>query len=286
MRCLEKATLFKINIINKLFFLVTISFSLCFDIAPDSYHEIDFGRNYPTALYDKYTDDGFSVRYSFSRAFKRNNTLREGLFKWQVGVQYIHFRSDHWIDEITLDNTENGPNVDITNYEQGFVFNGGFRLTASNGLSKKGNFRPYIGGLIGMSVFSEKTSYDFGDGCSTLGWFMDILLDADWCDNNNNSTDVEDRSSSPTFTLDLGFNVFFDQVQDVGLDFGVRYNMLTHLKRPDQELLYYSDGDENFIQQISNNIEADYYTLYIGIVWRVGSANFKNKNKKKGGRLI
>ena len=61
--------------------------------------------------------------------------------------------------------------------------------------------------------------------------------------------------------------------------------MLTHLKRPDQELLYYNDGSENFIQQISNHIEADYYTLYIGIVWTVKGHKRSKKNKNKG-RLI
>ena len=285
MLCLGRVILFKDIKLIILSIILSFSFVYCLDVSPHSYHEIDFGRNYPTALYDKYADDGFSIRYSFSRAFERKNTLREGLFKWQVGVQYISFRSDYWTDEVQGTSGNALMNVEINNYEQGFVFNGGFRLTASNGLSKNGNFRPYVGGLLGIATFSEKTSYDFGDGCSNFGWFMDILLDADFCSNNNNSTDLEHRSTSPAFTLDLGVNIFFDEVQDVGLDFGVRYNMLTHLKRPDQELLYYTDGNENFIQQISNHIEADYYTLYIGVVWTVKGHKKSKKNKSKG-RLI
>ena len=261
--------------------VIFCGFGYSLSVDPSSYGEIDLGRNYPTGLYDKYADAGFSARYSFSRAFKRKNTLREGLFKWQVGIQYIHFRSDYWTDEVQGTSGNALYNIEIKNYEQGFVFNGGFRLTASNGLTKNGNFRPYIGGLIGMSIFSEKTTYDWGDDCDTFGYFLDILLDADYCDNNNNTTDLEHRTSSPTFTLDIGTNIFFDEVQDVGLDIGVRYNMLTRLKRPD---IVYDDTNNTF-DKISNYMEADYYTIYIGVVWKVNTS--KNKRKKsKGGRLI
>ena len=215
-----------------LFLLVGWLFS--FDVSPDSYHEVDFGRNYPTALYDKYADDGFSYRYSFSRAFERKNTLREGLFKWQIGVQYISFRSNYWYDYFELEGVSQGPSIQITNSEQGYVVNGGFRVTASNGLNTKGNFRPYVGALFGMSFFNEKTTYDWGDDCSAFDIFLDIIFDnTDFCDNNNSSTDVNDRSWSPTFTLDIGTNIFFNKSQDVGMDIGIRYNMLTELKRPD-----------------------------------------------------
>lgn len=268
---------------NKAYYLIIIiifGFGYSLNVDPSSYHEIDLGRNYPTGLYDKYADAGFSARYSFSRAFKRKNTLREGLFKWQVGIQYIHFRSEKWTDEVQGTSGNSLMNVDIRNYEQGFVFNGGFRLTASNGLSKNGNFRPYIGGLIGMSIFSEKTTYNLGDDCNAGDIFLGILLDQDFCDSNN-STDLEHRTSSPTFTLDIGTNIFFDEVQDVGLDIGVRYNMLTRLKRPDIEY----DNTNNTFDKISNYMGADYYTIYIGVVWKVNTS--KNKRKKsKGGRLI
>ena len=132
--------------------------------------------------------------------------MREGLLKWQVGFQYIHFRSDTWSDEVQGTSGNALMNVDIRNYEQGFVINGGFRLTASNGLSKNGNFRPYIGGLIGMAIFSEKTTYHLGDDCTPGDVFLGILLDSDFCDGNN-STDLEHRTSSPTFTLDIGIQM-------------------------------------------------------------------------------
>jgi len=243
--------------------------------------EIDAGSNHPTGLYDKYADSGISFRLAYSKSFNNN-----GLLKWQAGVQYIGFRSDSWSDSFQ---GGLGPlmDVDIRNYEQGIVVNGGFRLTATNGLSKNGTFRPYIGGLVGVAIFSEKTSYDWGDDCSTLGFFMDILLDSDYCDNNNNATDLEHKTTSPVFTLDIGTNIFFNKNHKVGMDIGVRYNMLTRLKRPSTSLLY--DQTENVIDQISRYIEADYYTYYIGVSLKLDSVKAQKRRENRGrgkGKLI
>ena len=194
--------------------IIFLNITFALNINPDSYNEIVIGTNYPTAHYDKYADRGFSARFTHSRAFNRKNDLAESLFKWQVGVQYISFRSSTWYDSFTMESGDQGPSVEVTNSEQGYVVNGGFRFAASNGLSSNGNFRPYVGGLVGMSFFNEKTYYDFGDGCSFAGWVIfDILFDSDSCDNNNISTNVNDRSWSPTFTLDIGTNIFLIKVK-------------------------------------------------------------------------
>ena len=265
-----------------LLFIILISFSYSLNANPDSYNEIAIGTNYPTALYDKYADQGFSFRFTHSRAFERKNDLTEGLFKWQVGLQYISFRSYTWYDNFELENTPTGPSIQITNSEQGYVLNGGFRFTASNGLNLNGNFRPYAGFLVGMSFFNEKTRYDWGDDCSAFDILLDVLLDdTDFCDNNNSSTDINDRSWSPTFTLDLGTNIFFNETQDVGMDIGVRYNMLTRLKRPED--IYEVSG---VYSQIADYFEADYYTFYIGVTWMLNTNKSKKKNKRDKGRLI
>ena len=243
--------------------------------------ELDLGSNYPTGLYDKYADSGISLRFAYSKSFRNN-----GLFKWQAGVQYINFRSDYWTDEFQLENTPNGPDVSINNYEQGFVFNGGFRFTATNGLSKNGNFRPYVGGLIGLAFFSERTSYNWGDECSLWGSIWDVAFDTDFCDGNY-TTDVEDRTTSPVFTLDIGTNVFFNENHKYGIDLGIRYNMLTRLKRPDTNLLY--DQTENVIDQISRYIEADYYTYYLGISIKLDPIKSQQRKERRGrgkGKLI
>jgi len=267
-----------------LLFIILFSFSYSLNANPDSYNEIAIGTNYPTAEYDKYADQGFSARFTHSRAFNRKNDLTEGLFKWQVGFQYISFRSSTWYDSFTMDSGLQGPTVMVTNSEQGYVFNGGFRFAASNGLNLNGNFRPYVGLFAGMSLFNEKTYYDWGDDdCSFAGWIIfDVLLDGDYCEDTNNSTNVNDRSWSPTFTLDLGTNIFFNEAQDVGMDIGIRYNMLTRLKRP--ETVY--DDTQNTIDKISSYINADYYTFYIGVTWMLNANKSKKKNRRDKGKLI
>ena len=261
-------------------FYISTLFSISVD--PNRYNEITFGRNYPTAIYDKYSDDGFSFKFVHSRAFDRKNDLREGLFRWQLGLQYISFRSNRWYDYFELGGGQ-GPSIEITNSEQGYVFNGGFRFIASNGLDSRGYFRPYASALIGMSFFSEKTLYHWGDDCTALDFFLDIILDdSDFCDNGNSETDINDRSWSPTFTLDLGTNIYFNDIQDVGMDVGVRYNMLTRLKTPHPDELQIENN--SVVGNVSSFLQADYYTWYIGITWTINS--FKKKRNKSKGRLI
>lgn len=261
--------------------MILSSFLVCNTLNQSEILEIDFGQNNPTGLYDKYASPGFSARIAYSKSFKKN-----GLLKWQAGAQYISFRSDYWSDSVQGASGNSLFNVNVNNYEQGFVFNGGLRLTANNGLSKKGNFRPYVGALVGFSFFSERTSYNWGNDCTTLDLILDVVFDTDPCDNNNNTTDIEDRSTSPTFTLDIGTNIFFKENHKFGMDFGIRYNMLTRLKRPDTELIVTTD---NIINQISRNIEADYYTWYIGITIKLDEdrkEKRRNMRKRGKGKLI
>ena len=238
--------------------------------------EVDFGYNNPTSLYTKYADPGISFRLAYSKSFNK-----KGLFKWQAGVQYISFRSDYWSESVQSTEGNALFPVDINNYEQGVVVNGGFRLSANNGLSKNGNFRPYIGTLFGFSFFSERTSYDWGNSCSIIDIALGIAFDTDYCDDNNNTTEVNHRSSSPVFTLDLGTNIFFSNNHKFGMDVGIRYNMLTRLKRPIETELY--DTDETIVNRISRYIEADYYTWYIGLSIKLDEER-KQKRKKKRNR--
>ena len=66
------------------------------------------------------------------------------------------------------------------------------------------------------------------------------------------------------------------------MDIGIRYNMLTRLKRPDVVF----DDTESTIDQISSYINADYYTLYIGVTWMLNTNKTKRNSKKDKGRLI
>ena len=161
--------------------MILSSFLVCNTLNQSEILEIDFGQNNPTGLYNKYASPGFSARIAYSKSFKKN-----GLLKWQAGAQYISFRSDYWNDNVQGENTPLW-NVDINNYEQGFIINGGLRFTANNGFSKKGNFRPYIGVLVGYSFFSERTSYNWGNDCTDLDQVLNVVFDTNPCDNNNNT---------------------------------------------------------------------------------------------------
>ena len=242
--------------------------------------EFDFGYNNPTGLYTKYADPGISFRLAYSKSFND-----KGLFKWQAGIQYISFKSDYWSDSVQGISGDGLFNVDINNYEQGFVVNGGFRLSANNGISKNGNFRPYIGTLFGFAFLSERTFYDWGNSCSIIDIALGIVFgtDLDYCNNNNNTTDTDHRSSSPVFTLDLGTNIFFTNNHKFGMDIGIRYNMLTRLKRP-IELTELYDKDQTIVNRISRYIEADYYTWYIGVSIKLDEERKQKRKKRRSKR--
>ena len=150
-----------------IFILLLISFSFSQIEKRAQLIEIDIGSNYPTGLFDKYAGSGVSFRLAYSKSFENN-----GLFKWQVGGQYISFRRDYYQDNFSMDSGNEGPSVDVTNSEQAYMINGGLRLTATNGLNKNGNFRPYIGVMAGLAFFNETSTWVWDDGCSI---FLDIL---------------------------------------------------------------------------------------------------------------
>ena len=226
--------------------------------------EVDIGRNYPTGIFDKYTDDGTSFRFSYSKSFRNNH-----LFKWQAGFQYISFRTDRYTDQFSMDSGNAGPPVDVTNSEDGYIGNAGVRFTAQRGLSDKGLFRPYIGASIGIAGFRETTEWEWTNGHSSCDDpnFINIILSImtenfSLCDSNDDEMHrTDDSRTEPVFTLDLGTNIFFNTSHNVGLDMGVRYNMVTGLKKP--HTVY--DYDNNIHEYITKKLQADYYTLYIGV---------------------
>ena len=242
--------------------------------------EVDIGRNYPTGIFDKYTDDGTSLRFSYSKSFKDNY-----LFKWQAGFQYISFRTDRYTDQFVMGSGNEGPPVNVTNSEDGYIGNAGFRFTAQKGLSNKGLFRPYIGASVGFAAFRETTRWKWDSGywsnndCVNPG-FVNIILsilteDFNLCDDNDGMHRVNDSRTEPVFTLDLGTNIFFNTSHNVGLDIGVRYNMITGLKKP--QTVY--DYTNNAHEYITKKLQADYYTLYIGVSIAMNSEKKETKEE-------
>ena len=243
--------------------------------------EVDIGRNYPTGVFDKYTNDGTSLRFSYSKSFKGNH-----LFKWQAGFQYISFRKDHYTDQFSMDSGEEGPPVDVINSENGYIGNAGFRFTAQKGLSDKGLFRPYVGASIGLAAFRETTRWEWDSGffnssnCTDGNFLTDLVLsiltqDFNLCDDNDGMHRTDDSRTEPVFTLDLGTNIFFSTAHNVGLDIGVRYNMITGLKKP--QTVY--DYNNNVHQYITKKMQVDYYTLYIGVSIAMNSPKKESKEK-------
>ena len=97
--------------------------SLLFSVDHDqtSLQEYNIGWNYPTGAFDKYADDGISFRYTYSKSFRKN-----GLFKWQGGLQYLRFKKSSYTDQYQMSSGLNGPNVSVVNEERGYIANGGF----------------------------------------------------------------------------------------------------------------------------------------------------------------
>ena len=219
--------------------------------------EVGLGTNTPTGQFDKYADDGFSIRFSFAK-----NIDNSDFFKWQVGAQYMQFRSDRFTDQFNMESGNPGPTVDVVNSEQAYVINGGLRLSGEDGLFNNGLFVPYIGARLGLAFFRETTRWSWNSYWSDCNIILEILLDDYDCNDSDFSYEVNDRGTEPIFSLDLGTNIYFGEDSDHGLDIGIRYNMVTGLKRPD--ILYYDVNDETYHSYILDKLQADYYTIYIG----------------------
>lgn len=250
--------------------------------------EISFGKNRPTGEFgDRYANDGFSFKVSYSNAFKKNNAL-----KYQISGQYIHFGTRYYQDQLVTQSGLNGPNLDVRNREQAYLFSGGVRLTSNKKIFSNSLLKPYVGLSFGLAFFSEKTRWDYGNNswsqygdCSSGEILLSILFQENWCDNGSNYfEDTIHSNIEPVFTLDIGSNLFFKENQKIGIDFGVRYNMVTGLKKPD--IIYnQTDPNDGPVQYTNNYIidklNVDYYTVYLGFSFKLNSDRKNKRNKSK-----
>ena len=256
--------------------------------------EISFGTNRPTGEFgDRYASNGFSFKVSYSNSFKKNSTL-----KYQLSGQYIHFGTRYSQDQLLLQSGNYGPTLDVRNREQAFLFSAGIRLTSDQRILTNGLLKPYIGASVGFAFFSEKTRWDYGNSswsnysdCSGGDILLSILFQDNWCDDNDNYfQDTIHSNIEPVFTLDIGSNLFFKEDQKIGVDFGVRYNVVTGLKKPD--IVYNQTNPSDGPIQYTNNyiidkLNVDYYTVYLGFSFKLNSERkSKRKSKKSNGRHI
>ena len=231
------------------------------------YTEVNLGYNRANGEFDKYSDDGFSIRFTYS-----NNIKNSDFFRWQASFQYISFYSDTWADCLSLGSGDCGPTIDITNSEDGYTLQGGLRFTPEKGLfGQKSLFKPYVSFNVGGIYLQEKTRYYDPDN----NW-------QSWLNNNGysffNLDDIEDYRINFIYSIEFGYNFSFPKSKGYALDVGMRYNMIPEIEKIEQ---YINEDDtiEADVLNFGNKIDADYMTFYIGVSIPTGTLKKKNSSK-------
>ena len=250
-----------INKIISSFFLLSFMFA--------QYTEVNLGYNRANGEFDKYNDDGFSIRLAYSNNIKNSNFLR-----WQASFQYISFYSDTWNDCLSLGSGDCGPAIDVTNSENGYTLQGGLRFTPEKGLfGQKSLFKPYISFNIGGIYLQEKTEYSDPDDVwgTWPGWDSPQY-------NFFNLDDIEDYRINFIYSLEFGYNFSFPKSEGYAIDIGMRYNMIPKIEKTEQ---YINEDDtiEADVLNFGNKIDADYMTFYIGVSIPTGYLNNKKSSK-------
>ena len=249
--------------INKIMFVILLGFMSA------QYTEIDIGYNRANGEFDKYNDDGFSIRFTYS-----NNINSSEFFRWQASFQYISFYSDTWADCLSLGSGDCGPSIDVTNSENGYTIQGGLRFTPEKGLfGEKSLFKPYATFNVGGIYLQEKTEYSDPDDIwgDWSGWgspdYDFFTLD-----------DIEDYRINFIYSVEFGFNFSFPKSNGYGLDMGLRYNMIPKIEKTEQ---YINEDDtiEADVLNFGNKIDADYMTFYIGVSIPTGTLNKRKSSK-------
>ena len=239
------------------------SFIFCFD--SNGYFEVDLGYNVANGEYEKYNDDGFTIRATYS-----NNIRESDFFRWQVSFQYISFYSHTYDDEFQMTSGNSGPTIRVTNSEDGFIFQGGLKFIPDLGLfQKKGIFKPYATLGVGLGYFLEYTKYEDPDTYSFL-------------QNDGSSPfrldDIEDQEFNFMYSIEFGANFLIPKWNNGGFDFGIRYNMSPKMKPITSYECSGSCADGDIVEKFSNKINADYITVYFGGTWPLNMGEKKDKS--------
>jgi len=250
-------------------YLVSIVFltSLIFSFDSDGYFEVDFGYNVANGEYEKYNDDGFTIRATYS-----NNIASSDFFRWQVSGQYISFYSHTYDDSFQMATGNHGPSIKVTNSEDGYIFQGGLKFIPELGLFQdKGIFKPYATLGLGFAYFLEYTKYEDPD---TYSFFQDdgseFRLD-----------DIEEDEFNFMYSIEFGANFILPKWNNGGFDFGIRYNMSPKMKPITSYQCGDACNDGDTVEKFSNKINADYITIYFGGTWPINnSERKKNKHNK------
>ena len=226
--------------------------------------ELDFGWHNPQGSFDKYNEPGASFRATYSNIGSKEHV------KYDFSFQYLNFMSDTWIENPSYPMT-------VTHSEQSWGILYGPRIMSP---TRSGVIRPYFGLKGGFFIFSETMKYEWQNELN--GWdlaclFFEVLDDDDEFDC------LDDQDNSYANTLDtrfylgaifeMGTNIKINE--NMGLDFGVQYNMIPNLRAIDSNYLENSENQSLQITQIARSIKADYVTFYLGMYFNLNSDGAK-----------
>ena len=257
---------------KKILLYIITSSSIILSFNSGGYMEVDIGINIANGEYDRYNDDGFTIRATYS-----NNISSSDFFRWQVSGQYISFYSNTYSDEFEMASGNGGPSIEVTNSEDGYIFQGGLKFIPELGLFQdKGIFKPYTTLGLGFGYFLEYTKYEdpdiSGDWCNVWDW---------WCDDDGGTAfrldDIEQDEFNFIYSVELGANFIIPKWNNGGFDFGVRYTMSPKMKPVN--IYSYDDLDSKQLNKFADKINADYITIYIGGTWPINTTNNKSKTK-------
>mgnify|MGYP001136839307 CR=1 FL=1 len=247
--------------------------SILFPSIDDASIEVDLGYNKANQEFEKYNDNGFTIRCTLS-----NNIKNSKFFRWQASFQYISFYSNTYNDSFQMSSGLDGPTIKVTNSESGYIFQGGLRFIPELGLFQdKGIFKPYTGVGIGFGHFNEITEYEDPDS----DWFDDE-------DDYFSLDDIEHQQTNFVYSIEFGANFMFSKTKQIGLDLGIRYNMAPKIISTNVLAAEDSNSDGTIDGGISNlgtRINADYYTYYIGVSFSLNFDDDDREESKPGKRI-
>ena len=169
-----------------------------------------------------------------------------------------------------------GPSIEITNSEDGYIFQGGLKFIPDLGLFQdKGIFKPYTTLGLGFGYFLEYTKYEDPD--ITGSWCLDWNLS---CEDEGSAfrlDDIEDDEFNFIYSIELGANFIIPKWNNGGFDFGVRYTMSPKMK----PVYSYEVNENEDVNRLADKINADYITFYIGGSWPINNSEKKRNKKNK-----
>ena len=220
------------------------------------------GNSVPTNSYDSYGSNGFTFKVAFEKPFDYKDN-----FRYNFGWQNISFGEN-------IVSYDSWDGYQIREGAKANLFDVGVKFIINEGIAGNGLFRPYVNGSVGLGFFKQYTVYDApntwentcDDFFSTL---LHIIFDND-CENyieDNESTVVDNRMSSPFMTIDFGTQFAFKNPARYAIEFGVRYSLIKNIKSSDWQDWSSIDDEESFTDMLGIKLNADYKTIYLGLSW-------------------